>query len=600
MEIVITPTQDNIINKDQRSLKDDIIYFKEELLKQMNVLEKSLSQQKEEIRAKLNSKFILYDETIEKLNTNLSELKNIVKVNKYLKERVDNWERFKDDISQLSTGNNVKLTLLEKETYNNLYRIDKLLSSSIIYPRIIGKSARFKNFHEFIDYALEKISSFDVFKGKMELDLQSFKSKVDKIIQALKIKIDICINDAKQIVKNGIKENENIMKDYITGKIFDLQVKNDEFQKKIEKNIDQFNQGLKTFDEKIKLMDEKMEQMMSKNKFSKEKISIYNDINQFKNRYNELNNRINALEKYKLDQEKKHFWEMKAFGQRKKGNNMNISLGFDYMDFNNMENFQKKRNLGIQNNGENIVDEKNNQLKLNLGDDTNRLGSINENENDFNELINDNVVKLNKVILDKNLIASDEDNKEIGKNNNQKNPKKTTKSMRALYKLKVNLNDINAQFNLGSLNTNQNNNSLRDNYNKSLPMATTHINNKYIDFNELLSFNIKNRLKNFFEPKTLRNSVSIKNKELKFFEEEIEPKKARNTDFITEGPLTKDSKRKKREESKKTWERLLSPKNKRKSDLNILDTYFVNFRNLRKNKTLNRMKMSRSSKNFFA
>ena len=80
---------------------------------------------------------------------------------------------------------------------------------------------------------------------------------------------------------------------------------------------------------------------MSKNKFSKEKISIYNDINQFKNRYNELNNRINALEKYKLDQEKKHFWEMKAFGQRKKGNNMNISLGFDYMDFNNMENFQQ-------------------------------------------------------------------------------------------------------------------------------------------------------------------------------------------------------------------------------------------------------------------
>ena len=105
--------QDNIINKNEKSLKEDIIYFKEELLKQMNTLEKSISQQKEEIRAKINGKFILYDDTIEKLDTKFSELKKLVDTNKYIKEQMDNWSHFKSDISKISTGNEIKLTLLE-------------------------------------------------------------------------------------------------------------------------------------------------------------------------------------------------------------------------------------------------------------------------------------------------------------------------------------------------------------------------------------------------------------------------------------------------------------------------------------------------------
>ena len=70
---------DKIINKDKQSLKDDIIFFKEEILKQINELQKNIIQQKEEDRAKINGKFILYDETIEKLNTDFSELKNLLK-----------------------------------------------------------------------------------------------------------------------------------------------------------------------------------------------------------------------------------------------------------------------------------------------------------------------------------------------------------------------------------------------------------------------------------------------------------------------------------------------------------------------------------------
>ena len=590
---------DNITNKDEKTLKEDIIFFKEELLKQINILEKSISEQKEEIRAKINGKFILYDDTIEKLNTKFSELKKLVDTNNYLKEQIDNWSHFKSDISKISTGNEIKLTLLEKETYSNFYRIDKLLSNSIIYPRIIDKNARFKNFHEFIDYVLEKISILDIFKSKIELDLQSFKVKVDKIIQGLKIKLDCSINDARQIVKNGVKENELIIKDYLTGKIYDLQVKSNEFEKKVEKKLEEFNLGLNTFDEKMKLFDEKVEEKMNMDKFDEEKDSIYYDINQCKNKDNELNNRINALEKYKATQEKNKYWSMKSLGKGKKGSMMNLNLGIDFMNLKNLENFKNNGNLGIHNNESNLEGKNNNQLKLNLGDDTNRLDSISENDDNSIDVHNNNKAKLNKIMLDKNLITSEEDNNnENILNNKRKNSKKaTTKSMSSLHKLRVSLKDINAQFNFGNLNDDKNKSS-RDNYTQSLPM-TTPISNKYINFNELFAFNYGRQLKNFFGPQTIRSPVLIKNKEIKFFDEEEEPKKLRNTDFITEGSISKNGKNKKSEESKKTWERLLSPKSKRKSDLNMLDTYLVNYRSFKKNKTLNRMMMSRSYKNFF-
>ena len=289
----MSPKRDKIINKDKLSLKEDIIFFKEELLKYMNILEKKFSEQKEEIQSKINGKFILYDETIDKINKNINELMKLVGTNKYLKEQVESWSQFKNDISKISTENTIKIALLDKDTTTSIDRIDKILNNTVLYPRIIGKASRFKSFHELIDYTLEQLSLFDIFRTKIELDVKSFKTKVDKIIQHLQIQLDCSINDAKQIVKNGVKENEISIKDYVNNKIFNLKVKTSEIEKKLEKNFEEFNNGLNAFVEKIKLIDEKMEEKISVDNFDEEKDLIYEYINQCKNRDEELNKRIN-------------------------------------------------------------------------------------------------------------------------------------------------------------------------------------------------------------------------------------------------------------------------------------------------------------------
>ena len=599
--------KDNITNKDKKALKDDIIFFKEEILKHMNSLEKSFAEQKEEIRAKINGKFILYDETLEKLNTNFSELKKIVEINKYIKEQVDNWSHFKNDISKISTENNVKLTLLEKENYNNFFRIDKLLSS-IIYPRVIGDNSKFKTFHDYIDYTLTHISSFDIFKTKIELDLKSYKEKVEKIIQMIKFKIDCSIRDTRQIVKNGIQENEVIIKDYIAGKIFDLQEKNKEFEEKTEKNFEELNIGLNNFDERTKFFNDKVNEKINLNldKFKEEKETIINDINECKNKNDELIKRINNLEKYNEIQEKKDFLARKTYKQRKKGdNNLNFfpgnNQGFDFINHNNKENYKNNENIMNKNNDLNLASiEEEKSKQINHGND--KLNKSKDNLNNSVDIYNDNRVKLNKISNDKKLLTVDgntnTNESKKGKNNNQKG----LKSNRSLYKLGISLKDINAQFNLNYLKDNNNINNIykykRENSIQTSPM-TTKISNKIINFDEILSYIYKNRFKYLFEPRTTRFPLHIKNKEIKNLYDDNDIKNCKNNDILTEGIYYKN-KNNKNEEHKKTWERLLSPKKKRKSEINILDTYLVNFRSFKKNKTLNRMHLSNSSKNFLS
>ena len=119
---------DNIANKNIKLLKDDILFFKEDILKNLSSIQKSFDSQKEEISSKINGKFLLYDETLTKLNNNFSELKKLVENNNFMKEKVNNFENFKNEISKMSSENNIKLNILEKETTNNFYRIDKILN----------------------------------------------------------------------------------------------------------------------------------------------------------------------------------------------------------------------------------------------------------------------------------------------------------------------------------------------------------------------------------------------------------------------------------------------------------------------------------------
>ena len=540
-ENILSQKSDNIFNKEERSLKQDIIFFKEEILTQMNNFEKNLAQQKDEINSKINNKFILYEDTILKLNNNFSEIKKKIDINQYIKEQVDAWSIFKNEISKISTENGIKITLLEKDTNNNIFRIDKLLNNSILYPRVIGQSAKFKNFHEYIDYTLTQLSSIDIFRGRIEFDLKSFKTKVDKIIQGLKLKLECVVQDVRQIVKNGIKENEIILKDYIAGQVYDLLMKNNELEKKFEKKFEDLNLELKAFDEKIALTNEKIEEKIDLNDLNKEKKNIYYDIKECKNKENELDKRINDLEKYKENEEREKFWKKLDFKKRKKDVNIMALIPdenqyFNYMNkINNIENFKTN---------ENYFHQKDEYKPPTINIDNNNNINLEKNKNDNNVItknktsVNDtkqSTINSNNDDDDKNIenkkinTIPDEDTINTNLKNNliSKNGQKEKKSFKSLYKLRISLKDINAQFNLRNLNNSDKKNKIfKDEFGQFFPVSNPIYNNQ-INFNEIFSYNYKNEFQKFLITKKIKSPVHINQKEIKFLYD-TDPKNKNN------------------------------------------------------------------------
>ena len=598
--------KDNITNKDKKSIKDDIMFFKEEILKHMSSLEKSFETQKEEIRSKINGKFILYDETLTKLNNNFNELKKKVEMNDYIKEQMDILDNFKNDIKKSTAEDNIKLVMLEKDVNNNFYRIDKLLNSSIIYPRIIGFNSKFKTFHEYIDYTLNQITSFDMFKNKMEMDLNSFKSKIDKMIQSLKYKIECSISDSHQIVKNGVKENELILKEYINGKIFDLQLKDTELEQKINKYLQDITENLNSYQEKMKLFDEKIEEKMNLNSFYEEKISVYKSIEENKKEEEEIIKRINILEKYKETQEK-NLLQSKSLERKifRNYSGLNIYPGnnqeFDLLDLNeggkitNNENVlnQEINETNVQQNleGNNIINSEN-ENKNNKGNNTNIINSPNLN--------NENKIKLYKENFQKNSLTSQENT--IINNSISKFPKSIEKPKRSLYKLRISLQDINAQFNLRNIpDNNDSKNISKDLFIIHNHPLTLPINNDLTTFNRILSYSYRNQLKNMLESRTIIKPLFIHKKGIKYLYDDIDIKNLKNSNKkkINTEEVHQKNKTKKLGDKKKIWERLLSQKKNRKSTTNILNNYLMNYRSHNAFKTGNKMHLSRSSQNFF-
>ena len=300
----INENTDNPLRLSMAQKSIDMLYFKEEILKEVSQFEKTFEKQNKEMKDKLETKIKLYDSTIDKMKSQFQELSQIVATNSYLKGQIDKYEQFKQDIIDLSGANQIKFSLLEKETKDNLFKINNIINNSVLYPRVIGSNSKFKNFHEYIDFTLTELTVTDNFRTRFDLDFKSFKAKIDKIIQALKLKIECTINSANLLVQNGLQESELKIKEFIQGKIFDIQIKNNELELKIEKAIKELNTGIYNMNNKTTDMSNKLNEEISK--FIDDKKVLYKSIEECNNNNKEIANNIQNLENHvKLQEENK-------------------------------------------------------------------------------------------------------------------------------------------------------------------------------------------------------------------------------------------------------------------------------------------------------
>ena len=234
---------DKILPNSQ-NMKNDIMQFKDEILREIKLLKKSVSEKYEFIEILTKEKFSKYDTKLSSYSERINELKsNTLNTDDLIKE-IDAFKEFKNKFRDTMLTLNIKINNMDKETKNDIYRIDGILSDSVIYTGIIGRTSKFKTFHQLVDYLLSQTSQNLTYREKNNLDLNQLKKKINSMEQEMQ---SLGVNMSKQIsILFGQKGEE------FNSKLKDLLAEYDQKIRNAKEQGDLYIQEIKTTVEKFR------------------------------------------------------------------------------------------------------------------------------------------------------------------------------------------------------------------------------------------------------------------------------------------------------------------------------------------------------------
>ena len=236
-------SNENELNKEepfalnQKNLKNDILHFKNEMLKDIKNIQKTIVEKFDISNNVLKEKIELYDRKMQAFNDKIIQITNLIVTDKDLKEKVEKLNQSKLDLRDHILTNEIKLKNLEKEVHDRVSKIEYILSDSVIYPNVIGQKGKYKTFHEFIDYILFQLKQNIIYREKNALDINSYKSKLENISLSLKMQLDNIYKNTNEFTTKSVNECEERIKGLLLlydDRFKDVRVENQNYIKNME------------------------------------------------------------------------------------------------------------------------------------------------------------------------------------------------------------------------------------------------------------------------------------------------------------------------------------------------------------------------------
>ena len=293
--------QESPMSINQKKIQNEMIHFKEEILKEMKNFERNLSEKFISSNRLLDERLDSFEKRIETNNQRIFNLSDKIVDDRMMKEKVE-----KIIIDNLDIKNNMilfgaKLDKLSKEFDEKILYIENILNDSVIYHGIIGSKCKFINFHEFIDYVLAQLSKYFIVSTKNTNEINSFKTKLQSSINNIQIQFDGILKSANLFTKKSVIEFENKIKDIAKITEFDLSQMKTENEKQIN-NMEQLINNTKK--EIINEIDNGKIQSKEENDKLKLLISRFEkQINELKESYNKLDEEIKEIDEKIISEE---------------------------------------------------------------------------------------------------------------------------------------------------------------------------------------------------------------------------------------------------------------------------------------------------------
>jgi len=229
------------LNFDQNNIQKELRFFKDDILKDFKQIETKLNSKYKEKNENIEKKLSEYDLKFEILSNKLLEMSKLISINKNNDEKIQKIEKFKESSEEKLTSLELQLNSNFKDFSNSIFRIDKILTNSVIYTGIIGNSSKFKTFHEFIDFTIKNITNLNNFKDKNILDLKSYKTKLESLLKTFQSQFNNIYNSMTEYTTNSIKNTENNLRNSFKEfdeKIQELRIENSKYNVNLQKYCD--------------------------------------------------------------------------------------------------------------------------------------------------------------------------------------------------------------------------------------------------------------------------------------------------------------------------------------------------------------------------
>lgn len=274
-------------------IKNDLIYFRNEILKDMKEMETKLNDKIVNLYSLINKINSKSDEKLSAINIKIKTLQDNdpsiieTKINSVIERNNNNLEQ---KISDLST----KIFILQKDLSNACYKYDKIVIDNLKVTGLIGDGCPYMNLKYFIEFLNKKITELITTKEKLVIEIKTFKNK---------------INDMNNQIKTEIENQKIFINEITSNRMNESNKKCLERSNKLEERIDNlrlenynFSNDLIKKTEELKIQWDKLENIKEEiyDKLNEEKISFkkYTDnlsksFNSQKKEFTNIKNKFN-------------------------------------------------------------------------------------------------------------------------------------------------------------------------------------------------------------------------------------------------------------------------------------------------------------------
>ena len=279
--------------------KEDILYFKDEILKDLKKIEIKMGQKFDSQSLNTKTKLDEYDIKFAAMTQKINNLASQIETNISLKEKVDEIYGFKTKIQQDIMVHEIKEETTARDLKNAINKYDAILLDSVLYTGVIGLGCKFSTFHDFIDFTLNTLNQLNLAKEKTVIDIKSMKKKYDNTLENLKTQIETNNKSIKEVNKkvlNVLEQRMKIIEEDNVKKFMDVKMDNNKYAVELLDKAEKLNESYKNM-EKMKLEIE-------------EKIKY--EVNRVVNMPSEFNKKFTKI-KDELDAIKIEFLELSEF-----------------------------------------------------------------------------------------------------------------------------------------------------------------------------------------------------------------------------------------------------------------------------------------------